>query len=354
MKLFGRKQKNGELNKSQKKKKRKKKIKVPADVKAFYYLPISVLIATILIVSGIGMALHNNHEYKQRVMASSMKYGTELPLWGGESNGILTLGHTKLSADGKTLAAEIKYDEDAHSSLSSFGNRYGLRLVDTDDNRMHVSMKYGLFGSDGSGVLTIHSKTGFKDKAFVVMIIDKGGLITDEELSNTDGSSMSDEDIDKSITSQLSNAQESSSSEAEDNTKVHLPPLYYVRLNAKTTKKSKHNWKNDRDIVDDLFVNDNLKALSKQEHDIQSRYVRGQKTLIEMQRRLKENPDDKVSQDNEESIRSSLADLKAQLSEVKRNQQKIKNSTIKVNVLDPEQHKYETFTRTNLNELKGE
>ena len=146
MHLFGKKQKSGESRKKQSNQNtikqigldRKKllKYKTPSDVKLFYQMPIFLVIGFVLFLTGGIWIQHNANAYRQRVLASSMQYGENLPLWGGTAKGNLSLGHTKLSRDGRTLAVEIKYDDAAHQVLSSYGNRYKLRLVDTKDNRM--------------------------------------------------------------------------------------------------------------------------------------------------------------------------------------------------------------------------
>ena len=125
MKLFGKRRKNGEKKPKDKikKKKRKKLYKTPSDVKLFYQMPVILVVSVILLLTGFIWIEHNHRVYTQQVMASSMKYNEGLPLWGGKSKGALTLGHTRLSKDGKSLAVEIKYDDTAHQQLSSFGNR---------------------------------------------------------------------------------------------------------------------------------------------------------------------------------------------------------------------------------------
>lgn len=363
MKLFGRRQKGGEVKNSKLKQKKLNKakgktkrggvkFKKPSDVKMFYIMPIILIIGLICIGASQAMVMHNSQVYKQKVMESSMTYGTELPLWGGTSNGVLKLGHTKLSHNGKDLAVEIQYNSDAHDALSSFGNRYKLRLVDTTNNKMHVKMRYGLFGTDGSGVLVVHSDKGFKNQAFVVMIIDNGHLITSDELNNDSGSTMTDDDLDKSITAQLSNTDDTNSASSSNSASKNLPPLYYARLNAHSTSRSSHNWNNDRDIVEDLFVRSNLRSIEANEKSLEGKIDKGNETLKEMQDRLKENPNDTIAQENVQNLQSSLASLQQSLQSAKANKRKVQNSTIQTNVLDPVQTKYETFTVDNLNQFQ--
>lgn len=357
MKFFGKRQKSGaKPEKKQRKKKvkknkpRKNKYKTPGDVKIFYVMPALLLIGLMLTTFAIVLMHKNTVAYKAQVMASSMSTGEKLPLWGGTSRGELLLGHTKLSKDGKTLAVEIKYDnKDTHKLLSSFGDRYGLRLVDTTDNKMNVQMTYGLFGTDGSGTLTIHSDKGFKNHAFIVMLIDKGHLVSTEDLQSDVPTS--DTDLDKSITAQLSGSTADQQAQ-QSQRKKNLPPLYYVRLNAKTAPRSDRDWHNDRDIVEDLFVDSNIEKLTKQKDQLQTKLRRGRGTLNEMQERLKDNPQDSIAQDNIQDLKSSIATLNRQLDSVKSNLEKIKQSTIKTNVLAPKQTKYTEFTIPDLDKMK--
>lgn len=316
-------------------------------------MPILMVIGFLFCGTAEYWKIHNSNVYQAKVMESSMQYGEQLPLWGGNSYGKLTLGHTKLSANGKDLAVEIKYDSDAHTSLSSFGTRYALRLVRTEENHMHVKMRYGLFGTDGSGVLDIHSSKGFANQAFVVMIVDRGHLVTSDQLTENDDSASSEADMDKSITAQLSDADSSNSESTNNAQSKRLPPIYIVRLNAHNADRSVHNWHNDRDIVNDLFVRDNLAKLVKQENRIKTKMRRGQVSLDEMKRRVKENPDDTVSIDNVSQLTTALETFKVNLKTAEDNRRKIENSTINPNVLDPVQNKYQTFVEKDLGNLGG-
>lgn len=326
-----------------------KKQKKPSDVKLFYIMPMLLALGVLLVVSGQLLVMRNNSIYRQEVIASSMKYGTKLPLWGGESNEVLTLGSTKLSKDGKTLAVEVKYDDAAHKYLSSFGNRYKLRLVQTKDNQFDPDLTYGLFGTDGSGVLTVHSKNGFKNKAFVVLLIDNGQLVTSDDLNSQ--SVMNDAEIDKSITAQLSQPTVTNN-QNEDKKDVRLPPLYYIRLNAVNVKKSAVNWSNDKELVEDLFVNDNLKELEKQKDSLENKVSTGQKTLDEMHERLKENSKDNLASDNITDLTNSIDGLNKQIEQLDLQITTIKESTINKDVLEPKQTKCENkYTIDNLNQF---
>ncbi|MBD5430790.1 hypothetical protein [Lactobacillus sp.] len=353
MKLFGKRRKNG-VKKPKKKTKKKKLYKTPGDVRLFYQMPVVLVVSVLLILTGFFWIQHNHHVYQEQVMASSMKYNEELPLWGGQAKGVLTLGHTKLSKDGKTLAVEIKYDDNAHQQLSSFGKRYKLRLVDTESNPMpKAQLSYGIFGTDGSGVLTIYSPTGFRDQAFIVMIIDNGQLVTTNDLQ--DDTELSDDDLDNSITAELSSGaddnSDSTNDNGEDSTRAKLPPLYYVRLNAYNAKRNYRNWRNDSDIVTDLFIKKNLADLRDQMDKTQVKIKKARKTLHEMNVRLQENKDDTVAQDNKQDIKNSLSTLQHSYNVANKRYQKLENSTISSNILEPKQTKYHTYTIKNLENM---
>lgn len=117
------------------------KYQTPKDVKESYIMPILLFLGIFLIVVSLVLDRSVTNNYQKKVMASAMKYNEELAIYNGDKNskGTLTLGHTILSKDGKTLAAEIKYDQTAHENLSSFGSRYRLRLVKRRDNKKIIN-----------------------------------------------------------------------------------------------------------------------------------------------------------------------------------------------------------------------
>lgn len=336
------------IDKSKVKPKKKKYVrpykKSPVQVKQAYIMPTLLVVGMLSVGSGFVISGHNTHVYNQQVMASSMTKGTELVSWGRDTQAGLTMGETKLSKDGKTLAVEIKYDETAHTVLSSFGKNYALRLITPKDNPMTgVTMNYGLFGTDGSGVLTIHNDKGFQDKAFVVMLVDKERLVTSDDLSST--TTYSDSDIDDSITAQLSGSQDDTQSavsdDKQDKANAKQPAIYYVRLNGARAHKTSENWSNDRDIVNDLFVNQTLAKRKQDMSDLRNKMKQTNKTIAEMDERLKKNPDDTIAQNNKTALTSSLTSFQTQYDSSEKSYNKIKDSTIKTNVLQPKVKTYE-------------
>lgn len=320
--------------------------KMPVQAKQAYIMPTLLVAGALMVGSGFVISTHNTHTYNQQVMASSMSKGTDLVSWGRETQAKLTVGATKLSKDGETLAVEIKYDETAHTVLSSFGKNYALRLVTPKDNPMNgVKMSYGLFGTDGSGVLTIHSEHGFADKAFVVMLVDKGRLVTSSDL--TTNATYSDSDIDNSITAQLSGSADSSSSSNQTTTDSKSdsksPAIYYVRLNGQHVQRATKNWHNDREIIDDLFVDDALKQRQQKMKQLETKMAQANKTLAEMNERLKENPDDTIAKNNQSSLMSTLETFKADYATAEGSYNKIKDNKIEANALDPKATTYERF-----------
>lgn len=332
--------------KSAKKKKGVKSIykyQTPKDVKESYIMPILLFLGIFLIVLSLALDRSVTSNYQKKVMASAMKYNEELAIYNGDKNskGTLTLGHTILSKDGKTLAAEIKYDQTAHENLSSFGSRYRLRLVKRRDNKKNYQLSYGLFGTDGSGVLQIHSNNGFNNQSIIVMIIDAGQLVSSDSLG-TD-SQVKDTDIDKSITAQLSDNSGGDSSPDLHKESKKLPPIYYVRLNALNAKKSNRNWTNDSQLVRDLFIKDNLKKYKKVQEKNEKKLNNGYRTLHEMNMRLKENPKDETAQQNRENLKGDINSLKQEIKKDRNNYKLLKNSSFSKKILDPKQTKYHLF-----------
>lgn len=303
-------------------------------------------IALLLILMSIIGFIKNSNDYQNEVLASSMKKGEVLPQYGQNLQAELKLGNMKLSRDGKTLAVEIKYDRDAHTRLSSFGDRYTINLFTTPENPMKgVKIQYGMFGTDGSGVLILKSVKGFEAKAFMVMLTDKNHLVTASDLSGT-GVSVSDEDITKSLTAQLSNADEetqvsdASASSSADKEKSKLPPTWGVRINAATATKSSMNWNNDSELVEDLFVRDNLQKIKKSITKFGEKIEKADNTIDEMKKRIAKNPEDELSVQNMQDLTSSVDMLKSDLATEKENYNRISNGVIKRNILNPKQTKY--------------
>lgn len=340
----------GKVKKPKKQTVKDLKFKTPLDVKFYYVLPIMLVIGVCCYVFAGSMFFSNVAEYNQKVLRSSMSYGTKLPLWGGQTSASLELGHTILSKDGKDLAVEVKYDDIAHSTLSSFGNNYILRLVVTKENQMKgVTMKYGMFSTDGSGVLMVHSDTGFKNKAFIVMLVDRGYLVNSNQLTSDLGNTNSDEsDLDKSITAQLTEdaTNPNSQNKLDDES---TPPIFYMRLNAHNAKRVDVNLKDSRNVVNELFVSKSVNAKKAQLKTLKKRQESGQRTLDEMKKRLEENPNDSLAQQKEQSIQTSLDTINAKVASLDKTIQDLENSKFKKDIFKPMQTKYERFMVSSLN-----
>lgn len=293
-------------------------------------------------------------DYQRQVLASSMKYNKELPIWSGDSKGKLILGHNILSQDKKTLAVEIKYDMEAHQKLSSFGNRYKLRLVEAKNSKVgKLKIEYGIFGTDGSGVLEITNKQGFSNESFIVMLVDTDQLLSSDDLT-TNNSQVTDEEVDRCITSQLSGSQtdgQGSSDDSDKSTKKNSRPIYYVRLNAMNAQRSKRNWKDDKDIIKDLFVNANLKKIKNQEIEAQKKLKNGKRSLDEMNKRLKENKNDQVAANNKNQLESQMQSLNLDVKAAKKKYKKLKSSSFSDDILYPKQKSYSTYLVNNLEQI---
>lgn len=318
-------------------------------------MPVLLVIGVVCIVVGSIIVHKNSVAYEKEVLASSMAKGEELFVRNGDADGVLTLGNTLLSEDKKTMAVEIKYDDEAHKELSSFGQNYNLYLIDTEDNEMEeAELAYGMFGTDGSGVLTIHKDEGFRNKAFMVFILDKGVITTTEELRSD--TKMTDDEIESSISSQLAQMDDENNKDTEkdgsymdDDT---LPPTFVMRLNAHSSETAHRNWNNDREIVEDLFVDRNLKKIEEETEDIEKQIESGERTLKEMDERLKENPDDEIAADNKSEIENSLENLEKEQKNAEDNYEEISGSNIADDVLQPTQTDYDKFTVIDLDRVK--
>lgn len=355
--MFGKKRVNGDKadkpENKRKPQKIKRKYRKPSDVKWFYFMPVLLVIGLIFVAAGGMIVHHNSSEYTKKIMASSMAKGESLFLRNGTSEGSLTLGNTLLSADEKTLAVEVRYDEAAHKQLSSFGENYNLYLIDTEDNVMdNTELSYGMFGTDGSGVLTIHREAGFQDKAFMVFILDKGVLVTTEDLQ-TDRT-MTDAEISKSLASQLAEIDAGNNDDTNESNVAddRLPPTYVMRLNAHSSEKSYRNWDSDREVVEDLFVDGNLKKIEKKKEDIERKVKAGEQTLDEMNQRLEKNPDDNTALSSKQEIENALESLEDELQKAEDNFNQISESKIEKDVLAPKQSVFEEYTVIDINKVR--
>lgn len=318
-------------------------------------MPGLLVIGAVCIAIGSIIVHNNSVEYEKQILASSMAKGEELFVRNGKTDGTLTLGNTLLSENKKTMAVEVKYDEEAHKELSSFGQNYNLYLVDTEDNVMSdTELSYGMFGTDGSGVLTIHRDEGFQNKAFMVFILDKGVITTRDDLDA--GDTMTDTEIDKSLSSQLAQMDDDNDREREKDDSYmddeHLPPTFVMRLNAHSSETSNRNWQNDREIVEDLFVDKNLKKIEEEKKNIEEQIESGEQTLEEMDQRLEENPEDEIAADNKSDIENSIDSLKDERDKAEKNFEEISSSNIADDVLDPVQTDYENYTVIDLERVR--
>lgn len=356
MNLFGKKLADGEKRSEAKKKKKqrpqkiKRKYKKPSDVKLFYIMPGLLLIGLVCIFAGVIIVHKNSVNYNEKVLASSMAKGENLFVRTGKAEGNLTLGNTLLSADEKTLAVEIRYDDASRKQLSAFGDNYNLYLIDTEENIMEgADLSYGMFGTDGSGVLTIHREEGFQNKAFMVFILDKGVLVTSEELQT--GRTMSDAEISQSLARQLAQIEESNNATSETDNE-RMPPTYVLRLNAHSSEKSYRNWENDREVVEDLFVDRNLQRIQDNKEKIETKIKSGEQTLEEMDLRLEKNPDDNTALSSKQEIENQLKTLDKELKKAEENYKKITETTIETDVLAPKQTEFEKYTVIDLNRVR--
>lgn len=328
------------------------------DVRLFRIMPLIFMLGVILVGSGAGYAMYANHKYQVAQGKLSMAKNTTLPILTGSSDyGTLTLGNSILSKDRKHLAVEFKYNDTAHSNLSAFGRNYRLWFV-TDDkyDTTGITMKYGFFGTDGVGVMQISSPKPFENKAFIVMLMDKSSLVTDDNLS---GENVSDETIDKSITAQLAGASDDSSdseSTGTDENKSAGRAVYYARINPYSAKHSRIDWGNDeRELVNTLFIRDNLKKIAQQKKADSEKVARAKKKLAEYQERLRENPNDSTASEGVDNLNSTIQSLNENLATETKNYNHLASYNVQENILGRQQTKYRLlkYSSDKFNYLNG-
>ena len=316
------------------------------DVRMYHIMPNLLAIAVFLFFIGFGWIFWNSHEYKVAQSRLSMVKGTQLPLFSGSAKGQLTVGDSILSKDKKHLAVSIRYDPTAHNELSAFGKKYGLWIVAPNNypiKELHV--KYGFFGTDGNGVIQVSSDRPFKNEAFAVLLVDKGHLLTSEQL-NAGVQPLSDNQINNSITAKLANGElnQQNDNQTDDSSQKGTPPIYSVRLNPYSAVHSNIDWGNNEvKLVDHLFVERNLRKIQGQINKINTLLREARETQNEYKARLRENPNDQTALSNEQSVQSTITSLTTQLRKDRRQLRTLKRYKISKHILGPEQTKFRTL-----------
>ena len=326
---------------------------VYADVRLFRYMPIIFMLAILLIGGGYGYLGIQNHEYKVAQGKLAMPNNTQLPLFKGTSKGNLTLKSAILSANHKQMAVSIGYDQDAHSQLSSFGNRYKLWLIAPNGYPVQgIHLKYGFFGTDGNGVLQVNSDKPLPNEAFVVIIVDEGHLVTSEQI-NDGQSSYDDSDVNQSITAQLAtgSAQDESdaASDSSSSSDKTMPPMYYVRLNPYSIKHTKINWgNNERELVENLIVRRNLRKLRNNIKKDKIELKQLKRTRQEYADRLKINPQDETATEGKNDLDNSIESLNQDIESQQANYDRVSKARFGKNILGKQQTKHHTLTTRNI------
>ncbi len=329
-----------------------------SDVKLFRIMPFLALLGAILIVVGFGGILNANHIYSVKQGQKSFSPGTQLPLFRGESKGTLKMGNIVKSKDNKQAAVEIKYtDQNAKTQLSVFGKNYKLYvLTQKDYPSAGLEVKYGFFGTDGSGILQISSPEPFIDQAIVIMLIDESTLVSSNDIYGT--SNNTDSIMTKSITAQLADGtasdSNSTSSESDPTSKANIP-IYYLRVNPGGSAKKVDDWgENDKKLVEALFVNQNLEKIEKNLADNKKKLELAKNTLREYDERLKENPDDKAAATAKQTFESNIETLNNNIEKEMKNYDKVKSYRIKSDILGKQQTKYKLIKSNDINKLTGQ
>lgn len=322
------------------------------DVRLFRLMPMFAMLGALLLIVGFGWLAWGKHQYNVAQSRISMSDGTKLPMFRGESKGKLTLTHKLLSKDGKQMAISISYDDEAHSDLSSFGKNYGIWVIGPNGYPMKdISTKYGFFGTDGNAVLQINSKVPFPDQAIAIVIVDKAKLVNASNLA-TATTTTTEDDITTSITAQLSNGTtnnttSSSSSSGADST--NNTAMYYVRINPYRTKHASFNWgNNEKKLVQELFVKNNLKDLKKQLQQNNAQLKQAKKTLKEYNDRLAINSQDATALSGKQDIESTITQLEQSNEKANNNYDKLVNTKLGSDILGKQQTSHEALTTSNM------
>lgn len=355
--------KQKKLEKKNKKNKKNEVVRVAEkehvfpDVRLFRYMPILFMISCLLMAGGFSYMGWENHEYKVAQGRLAMPNNTQLPLFKGQPKGVLTLKSVALSKDGTQMAASIGYDDDAHTRMSSFGKKYKLWVVAPNGYPIQdLKVKYGFFGTDGNAVLQVNSKHKLPNEAIVVIIIDAGHMVTQEDLEGSTDTDTSDDSIDQSITAQLATGSTTDSesgntaanSSSNPNAKDAIP-MYYVRLNPYSAKHTDVNWgDNERLMVDHLFVKHNLNHIQHQINSNKTKLKEAKSTRAEYNHRLKINPQDKTASDGKAGMDDEIKSLNDSIASQEANYKRLSKARFSKHVLGQQQAKFHYILTQNM------
>lgn len=337
-----------------------------SDVKLFRVMPILFVLSFVFLAAGWGGMAYNTHKYNVAQGRVSMKQGETLPLYYGtqenQQKGTLKIGRSILSKDHKQMAVSIQYDSDAHQNLSAFGNEYKLFFVCTPKYpAQNIHVKYGFFGTDGNGVLQITSDKPFVNEAFDIIMVDKQDLISNNEsLGGSDSNNMDSDQLDKSITAQLSNGalanNTSGNANATSNSVLagkHWPASYYIRLNPYSAKQVDLNWgNNELKLVDNLFVKHNLTKIQNSIESEKTQLKQANNTLAEYNHRLAINPNDAYAQEGKENIEEQISGLQDDIRKDEKNFETIKKARLSKEILGEEANTYKLLRTPSLDRVQ--
>lgn len=309
------------------------------------------MLSCFMVFGGFGYLGWQNHEYKVAQSKLAMPNNTQLPLFRGTAKGNLTLKNVMLSKNHCQMAASIGYDDDAHRQLSAFGNKYKLWVVAPNGYPVKdLKVKYGFFGTDGNAILQVNSDKPLPNKAIVIIIVDAGNLVSNEELENGTGGT-SDEDIDQSITAQLATGSTQGSSDASSVTTnvSDSVPMYYVRLNPYSAKHTNINWgDNEHELVESLFVKRNLRHIKHQIKINQRKLKQAKITKAEYDKRLKINSQDQTATDGKQEMESTIKGLNTSIEAQNKNYNRLSKARFGKNVLGDQQTKHKSLLTENM------
>ena len=132
------------------------------------------------------------------------------------------------------------------------------------------------------------------------------------------------------------------------------PPVYYIRVNPASSKRVDYNWgNNERKLVDNLFVKQNLAKYRKQINDAHKKIKMAQATLKEYDKRLAENPEDQTALSGKQQMEQSISALKEDVATADKNYQRMANYRIKKDALGVEQTNFKRLQANNMQMFSG-
>lgn len=283
---------------------------------------IIMIIACILTLIGSVSIVSGQLKYNNFLINNTTPLGTALTFTKSKT-AKLNVASVWTDKQRKTIIVNLAYDSSAHAVLSSSGNKYKLRLA-TSNNKLPkgIHMEYGLLGTDGNGYLFLRSDKPLTKRAYQIFITNQLKLSSGSVDSVNEDADTTESD--KSITADLSDYSMDSVDSAGvisrgKGARESIVDSINFRVNpySDTTQIYKGSFLNSdgsfdyKKIIQVTTVKRKVAQIDKSIRKQNTNLKALQKTLIEYQGRLKENPNDATATTNISTTKDSIESTKS-------------------------------------------